>query len=179
MPPVVRGNEKSKGCGSEFRPSRTRNVAGPISRRERGVPTPPTKPIGSAVKLDVQPRPLQRGERGPRQQDCMIDVRLARPDDAPAWLHLRHALRPDGSLDEDRAQIDRFFAGEARDPQAVLLAEDATGRIVGLAELSIRPHAEGCRTNRVAYLDGWFVVPAARGRGVSRALVSAAEQWAR
>jgi aminoglycoside 6'-N-acetyltransferase I len=31
----------------------------------------------------------------------------------------------------------------------------------------------------VAYLEGWFVVPAARGRGVGRALIAAAEEWGR
>jgi len=46
-------------------------------------------------------------------------------------------------------------------------------------ELSIRPQAEGCHTDRVAYLEGWFVVPQARGRGVGRALVAAAEAWGR
>jgi aminoglycoside 6'-N-acetyltransferase I len=31
----------------------------------------------------------------------------------------------------------------------------------------------------VAYLAGWFVVPDARSRGVGRALIQAAEDWAR
>jgi aminoglycoside 6'-N-acetyltransferase I len=31
----------------------------------------------------------------------------------------------------------------------------------------------------VAYLEGWFVVPEARRRGVGRALIAAAEQWGR
>ncbi|MGH7426785.1 MAG: GNAT family N-acetyltransferase [Candidatus Methylomirabilaceae bacterium] len=117
----------------------------------------------------------------------MITVRSARPDDAQVWLRLRHALWPDGSKVEHGAEIDQFFAGTAREPAAVLLAEDETGRALGLAELSIRPcaegcrtkGAEGCRTNRVAYLEGWYVVPEARRRGVGRALVAAAEQWAR
>jgi ribosomal protein S18 acetylase RimI-like enzyme len=33
-------------------------------------------------------------------------------------------------------------------------------------------------TDRVAYLEGWYVEPDARRRGVGRALVAAAEQWA-
>src|SRR2546422_4564114 len=45
--------------------------------------------------------------------------------------------------------------------------------------LSIRPYAEGCQGDRVAYLEGWFVVPRARGRGVGRALIAAAEDWGR
>src|SRR4029078_10839422 len=47
------------------------------------------------------------------------------------------------------------------------------------AELSIRSHAEDCITDRVAYLEGWYVEPSARRTGVCRALVGAAEEWAR
>src|SRR5207244_3391878 len=67
----------------------------------------------------------------------------------------------------------------AQEPLAVLLAEDGARGRVGLAELSIRPYAEGCQGDRVAYLEGWFVVPGARGRGVGRALIAAAEDWGR
>jgi aminoglycoside 6'-N-acetyltransferase I len=109
----------------------------------------------------------------------MIGVRPAKPSDATAWLQLRHALWPDCSEAEHRTEIDRFFAGEAREPLAVILADDGAGCPVGFAELSIRAYAEGCRSDRVAYLEGWFVVPNARRRGVGRALIVAAEEWGR
>ena len=109
----------------------------------------------------------------------MITVRAAKPSDAAAWLQLRHALWPEGSEAEHREEIDRFFGGAAREPLAVLLAENGAGGPIGFAELSIRPHAEGCRSDRVAYLEGWFVAPKARRRGVGRALIAAAEQWGR
>jgi aminoglycoside 6'-N-acetyltransferase I len=48
-----------------------------------------------------------------------------------------------------------------------------------MAELSVRPCAEGCLTSRVAYLEGWYVVPEARRRGVGRALLQEAEDWGR
>src|SRR6266516_1146446 len=109
----------------------------------------------------------------------MIGVRAAKPSDAAAWLQLRHPLWPDRSEGEHRDEIDRFFAGDAREPLAVLLDEDGAGFAVGFAELSIRAYAEVCRSDRVAYLEGWFVVPKARGRGVGRALIVAAEAWGR
>jgi aminoglycoside 6'-N-acetyltransferase I len=107
----------------------------------------------------------------------MIRVRHARPNDRAAWLEMRGALWPDGPPAEHASEIDAFFAGELRDPRAVLLAE-ADGRIAGFAELSVRQYAEDCDTDRVAYLEGWYVDPDARRQGVGRALVEAAEAWA-
>ena len=109
----------------------------------------------------------------------VIAVRPVSKSDAEAWLLLRQALWPDGSEGEHREEIGRFFAGTASEPLAVLLAEDAEGHALGVAELSIRPCAEGCESRRVAYLEGWFVLPEARRQGVGRALVKAAENWGR
>ncbi len=108
-----------------------------------------------------------------------MNVRPVGPGDAAAWLRLRHALWPDGSKAEHAQDIAAFLDGRTAEPLAVLVAEDGDRGPVGFVELSIRPYAEGCRTNRVAYLEGWYVVPEARKQGVGRALVAAAEQWAR
>jgi aminoglycoside 6'-N-acetyltransferase I len=61
----------------------------------------------------------------------------------------------------------------------VLLACDEQGQVVGLIELSIRAYAEGCATDRVAFVEGWYVEPTARMKGVGTALIRAAEEWAR
>ena len=60
----------------------------------------------------------------------------------------------------------------------VLLALSAKPVTVGFAELSIRNIVDGCATDRVAYLEGWYVVPESRRNGIGRALIQAAEQWA-
>ena len=92
---------------------------------------------------------------------------------------MRCGLWPEGSGDDHGREIAEFFAGTLREPLAVLLAEDGDSNTVGFVELSIRPSAEGCRTNRVAYVEGWYVAPGARGTGVGRALIEAAEKWGR
>lgn len=104
-------------------------------------------------------------------------VRPVTSDDAEVWLRLRCDLWPDGSEQEHRNEIGKFLSGQAREPIAVLIASDSEA-VVGFVELSIRPCAEACRTNRVAYLEGWYVAPQARGRGVGRALIKASERWA-
>lgn len=99
--------------------------------------------------------------------------------DAASWLRLRTALWPEGTAAEHADEISRFFAREASEPAATLLSVDSSGEVIGFAELSLRAYAEGCRSSPVAYLEGWFVMPEARHRGVGRALVSAGEEWAR
>jgi aminoglycoside 6'-N-acetyltransferase I len=106
-------------------------------------------------------------------------VRPAVAADAAAWLEMRRALWPDDPDDTHPAEIARFFGGALRNPLEVLIAVDQEQRAVGFAELSIRSYAEDCETDRVAYLEGWYVVPGLRRQGVGRALVAAAEAWAR
>jgi aminoglycoside 6'-N-acetyltransferase I len=98
--------------------------------------------------------------------------------DRDAWLEMRCELWP-GSPADHASEIERFFAGGGRNPLAVFIATDETRAALGFAELSIRPYAEGCSTDHVAFLEGWFVTPDARRSGVGRALVAACEHWAR
>jgi aminoglycoside 6'-N-acetyltransferase I len=109
----------------------------------------------------------------------MTHIRPVTVTDSQDWLHMRCALWPGGSEGEHRDEIERFFAGQLRNPLQTLLAVDDAGDPVGFVELSLRSYAEDCVTDRVAYLEGWYVVPQARRRGVGRALVCAAEAWAR
>jgi aminoglycoside 6'-N-acetyltransferase I len=109
--------------------------------------------------------------------DSDIRVRPVTRADAAAWLRLRCALWPEGSAREHRRDIDRYFAGHRREPKAALIAVDADGSPLGFVELSIRNIVDSCETDRVAYLEGWYVVPDARRRGVGAALTVAAEQW--
>ena len=106
-------------------------------------------------------------------------IRPARPSDLEALLAMRCRLWPDGSTAEHRVDLERYFSGEAREPLEILVAVDGRGRLNGFCELSIRAYAEGCSSDRVGYLEGWYVEAEHRRRGVGGALVAAAEAWAR
>jgi aminoglycoside 6'-N-acetyltransferase I len=108
----------------------------------------------------------------------MATIRPVTQSDTGDWLQMRHALWPDGTLAEHQRDIDRYFAGDRREPAEVLLATAANDVPVGFAELSIRNIVDGCSTDHVAYLEGWYVVAEARRQGVGRMLLEAAEQWA-
>ena len=51
--------------------------------------------------------------------------------------------------------------------------------LIGFAEASIRDYAEGASPGPAAYLEGIWVEPEWRRRGVARALLAAIEAWAR
>ncbi len=104
-------------------------------------------------------------------------IRLVQDVDQAEWLRLRHALWPSDSLAEHAHEMNAIRANFSRPP--VFVAEAPAGGLCGLLEVSIRAMAEGCSSNNVGYLEGWFVDAEWRGRGVGRALVAAAEAWAR
>lgn len=92
---------------------------------------------------------------------------------------MRCQLWPEESAATHRREIKSFFAGGSLDPAAVLIAEDGERVAQGFAEVTVRSHAEGCSPGRIAYLEGWYVERASRRKGVGRALMQAAENWAR
>ena len=66
-----------------------------------------------------------------------------------------------------------------QEDQGVFVAVRTSGGLGGFVETSIHPHAIGCDTRRVGYVEGWYVDSDLRGSGVGRALVAKAESWAR
>jgi aminoglycoside 6'-N-acetyltransferase I len=100
------------------------------------------------------------------------------PSDSSQLTRMRVGLWPEHGAEVHARELGKFFRGELSMPIAVLVAEDDHGGPVGFAELSIRPYSEGCDTQRVAFLEGWYVDNHARRAGVGRALVKAAESWA-
>ena len=108
----------------------------------------------------------------------MFEVRSAIHTDSAGWRRMRDALWPD-EVSGHALEIQRYFAGELENPLEVLVAVDGFGELIGFAELSIRRYAEGCETDRVAFLEGWYVDEQHRRHGVGAALIAAAEAWAR
>jgi aminoglycoside 6'-N-acetyltransferase I len=89
---------------------------------------------------------------------------------------MRQLLWPHADPDDLEQELDSMM----RDPMSpVFVAERQGGGLCGLLEAGTRPYADGCDTSPVGYIEGWFVDKEARGRSIGRALVAAAEQWAR
>jgi aminoglycoside 6'-N-acetyltransferase I len=119
----------------------------------------------------------------------MTHVRAPNVEDREEWLRMRRSLWPDGSDEEHDADIMAFLdhedglspasCGFSTGEIATFVAEREGGGLCGFVEASIRPYAEGAEAKPVGYIEGWYVDPDVRRRGVGRALVEAAEAWAR
>jgi len=110
-----------------------------------------------------------------------VVVRAIEKDDADTWAILRGRLWPDADAEGLAAETRAFAAGvETPAIAAAFLAVEEEGAItLGFIELAIRPFADGCDSQPVPHVEGWYVEPFARGRGAGRALMHAGERWAR
>lgn len=92
-----------------------------------------------------------------------------------AWLALRLALWPDvPSAAHLAGMADALARGHY-----VRLAATASGSAVGFVEASKRvDYVNGTSSSPVAFLEGLYVVPAFRRKGVARALVESVVTWA-
>lgn len=105
-----------------------------------------------------------------------MKVRQAIVDDRQEWLRMRQALWP-GALSDHALDIDRYFQRE--DTGWLTFVAEEGGRLLGFLEVDQRKYAPGCNSSPVPFIEGWYVDSHARRRGIGRALVSAAEDWAR
>jgi aminoglycoside 6'-N-acetyltransferase I len=105
-------------------------------------------------------------------------IRNVHRADVAAWERLRSELWPDGA-ESHKAEIEEFFAGTIAEPQAVLFAEDDAGTVMAFAELSLRRDIPGLEGQLTGYVEGLYVVPEFRLRGIARALLVASRVWAR
>jgi len=108
-------------------------------------------------------------------------IRQIAESDFPAWFAMRKALWPyhtDQELTDDQMTL---FS----DPdQAFFLAweesaDDQPAQVIGMIEMAIRPHAPGSENAPVPYVEGWYVAPSHRGKGLGRALIETGAAWGR
>lgn len=103
-------------------------------------------------------------------------IRPVEIEDILQWIDLRTRLWPR----ESRAELDaEGRTALAQDPPLVVFVAEEHEALLGFLELSLRSVAEGCASSPVPYVEGWYVEPAWRRRGIGRALMAAAEEWSR
>lgn len=104
-----------------------------------------------------------------------MKIRKMADADKPKWIELRRAVWPDCPEERHSLEVERLLRSDG----VVLLAEDSDGQALGFVEVSIRrDHVEGTSSAPVPYLEGWYVISSHRRRGIGRALIEGAVEWA-
>jgi len=97
--------------------------------------------------------------------------------DHAGWLALRQALWP-ANREEHVADMASMVA--KREHFAVFLAVECSKESIGLAEAALRSdYVNGAQSSPVAFLEGLYVAPHARRRGIAAALVAEVSRWGR
>jgi aminoglycoside 6'-N-acetyltransferase I len=105
-------------------------------------------------------------------------IRPATAADVEALADLRLALWPGEPQEARRAEVEANLA--RTDGELKTFDADGDDGLAGFAAVSLRrDHVNGCATSPVAFLEGIYVRPGHRRRGVGCALVAAVEQWGR
>ena len=105
-----------------------------------------------------------------------MKVRAYAESDWAEWLRMSVALFPEYTQ-EDLANGMREF--RTRSDGEVFVIDRGNGLLAGFVEAGSRPYAEGCDTSPVGYVEAWYVDGDVRRQGYGRALLFAAEDWAR
>jgi aminoglycoside 6'-N-acetyltransferase I len=105
----------------------------------------------------------------------MTSIRKANKSDLNEYKRMRKLLWPECSIDQHELEIDLILSSSG----TVLVAEISKSNLIGFAEISIRSdHVEGTTESPVPYLEGWYVDSEFRGKGVGKALIKSAEEFA-
>ncbi|MGO9834133.1 MAG: N-acetyltransferase family protein [Polyangiaceae bacterium] len=110
-----------------------------------------------------------------------VQTRPGRPSDLGAVTRLSAALWPDEPVAEHEAHAASVLAGTPPSTlPLVLIVAEVEGSVVGFIEVGLRSHADGCDSRHpVGFIEGWCVDRPFQRRAVGRALMLAAEEWAR
>lgn len=99
-------------------------------------------------------------------------IREMNAADRAAWAEMRAELWPTEQAEAHRAAIGSIL--NSQDAWG-FIAEAPGGAAIGFAEVAIRKYANGCQTQPVAFLEGVWVKPTFRRRGIGARLIGYAE----
>lgn len=104
-------------------------------------------------------------------------IEACRTPEQRGWLELRRALWPRDGVAAHREEMAQYCAAAERFAQFIAYAEG--GEPQGFVEAALRSdYVNGTSSSPVAFVEGIYVAPAWRRRGIARLLIAAVEKWA-
>lgn len=112
---------------------------------------------------------LDKSENANESRVSIVPLETADPE----WAFLRCLLWPDQSPESHQQELEQL-AGETYCGWKIMGSDQVA---IGFAEASIRPFANGCKSQPVGFLEGIWVHPDFRRQGVGRILCEQVEEW--
>lgn len=106
-------------------------------------------------------------------------VREFEAGEAERWAALRGLLWPEADRVKLAAEAEDFLQGREVPTIAAAFVAEHGDSALGFLELAVRSFSDGCESMPVPHVEGLYVEPFARGRGVGSALMRRAEEWSR
>lgn len=94
----------------------------------------------------------------------------------PLWRQMRREIYPILDPEYDKHEIEQIAASAI---WFCYFLADNDGEVIGLVELSSRNIVDGCLSSPVAYLEGFYLKPACRGKGLGRRAMQLIIEWCR
>lgn len=106
-----------------------------------------------------------------------MKIRKADSKDKSEWARMRNALYS-GSFKEHLVEITNYFFNKQIGVVEAFVLERNNKKLGGFIELNVRDYAEGSKSFRVPYIEGWYVDLDLRNYGYGKKLIKIAETWA-
>ena len=106
-----------------------------------------------------------------------MNFAVATKNDLPDWLEMALALWPHESKEDMESLFHTLFISEN---DQMLICKTDEGIAAGFANISIRKdYVEGSNSSPVGYIEGIYVKPEFRKKGIAKKFVELAEDWSR
>ena len=106
-----------------------------------------------------------------------MKIRRFADTDWNEWLRMSGSLFASEILQSDLEEMRRTLLRE--DAVVFVIERAESGSLGGYVEAGARSIVDGCSSSPVGYIEAWYVDPDLRRVGYGRALLEAAEDWAR
>lgn len=106
-------------------------------------------------------------------------IRLPRRGEGAEVAAMAFELWPEEGRSAFSHQLGAFRRHVCGGRRGALFVAEGDGALVGFVAVGVRPWSDAGESSPIPHVEGWFVKRAWRRRGVGKALLKAAEDWAR
>jgi len=103
-------------------------------------------------------------------------IREITSKDLQKWIELRCALWPMHTKDEIESECKSLI--KIKNYKTWFYCNE-NGDVLGFIEATIKNSAVGCKTDKIGYIEAWYVLPEFQRQKIGPKLMNHAEKWAK